>query len=198
MAEDYGLCTFEKHHKLKILLFLSSMRSYKEELKTRGFRVIYNDCNSDFKTSYETKLEKVIKEKKIKEVNFFEIEDIFFEKKLKNFLKKKNLVFNSIKSPMFLTSREEFKQYLSTTKKPFMANFYKLKRSKNMSNSSIDNLYSYALKNGALGGKLIGAGGGGFLLFYTNNPKKLRNALKIKKLEEVSFKFDYQGVKQIF
>ncbi|MAV56051.1 MAG: galactokinase [Candidatus Pelagibacter sp.] len=75
---------------------------------------------------------------------------------------------------------------------------YKLKRSKNMSNSSIDNLYSYALKNGALGGKLIGAGGGGFLLFYTNNPKKLRNALKIKKLEEVSFKFDYQGVKQIF
>ena len=44
MAEDYGLCTFEKHHKLKILLNLSSMRSYKDELKTRGFRVIYNDC----------------------------------------------------------------------------------------------------------------------------------------------------------
>ena len=130
MAEDYGLCTFEKHHKLKILLYLSSMRSYKDELKTRGFRVIYNDCNSDFKKSYETKLEKAIKEKKIKEVNFFEIEDFFFEKKLKNFLKKKNLVFNSVKSPMFLTSREEFKQYLSTTKKPFMANFYKLKRSK--------------------------------------------------------------------
>ena len=75
---------------------------------------------------------------------------------------------------------------------------YKLKRSKNMSNNSIDNLYSYALKNGALGGKLIGAGGGGFLLFYTNSPKKLRKALKDKKLEEVSFNFDFQGVKQIF
>ncbi len=35
MAEDYGLCTFEKHHKLKILLFLSSMRSFKDELKSK-------------------------------------------------------------------------------------------------------------------------------------------------------------------
>ena len=67
-----------------------------------------------------------------------------------------------------------------------------------MSNSSIDNIYNFALKNGALGGKLIGAGGGGFLLFYTNNPKRLRAAMKSKKLEEVKFKFDLEGVKQIF
>ena len=73
----------------------------------------------------------------------------------------------------------------------------KLKRSK-MSNSTIDNIYNFALKNGALGGKLIGAGGGGFLLFYTNNPKRLRLAMKSKKLEEVKFKFDLEGVKQIF
>ena len=74
----------------------------------------------------------------------------------------------------------------------------KLKRSKKMSNSTIDNLYDFALKNGALGGKLIGAGGGGFLLFYSNNPNRLRKAMKIKKLEEVKFKFDFEGVKQIF
>ncbi len=74
----------------------------------------------------------------------------------------------------------------------------KLKRSKKMSNSTIDNIYNYAMKNGALGGKLIGAGGGGFLLFYTNTPKKLRSAMKKKKLEEVNFKFDFEGVKQIF
>ena len=67
-----------------------------------------------------------------------------------------------------------------------------------MSNSTIDDIYNYALKNGALGGKLIGAGGGGFLLFYTNKPKKLRSAMKKKKLEEVNFKFDFEGVKQIF
>ena len=130
MSEDLGLCTFQKHHKLKILLFLSSMRSYRDELKNKKFRVIYNDCYKDFKVSYEKKLEKIIKEKKIKEVNFFEIEDIFFEKRLKSFLYKKNINFNEIRSPMFLTSRNEFKKYLNGTKKPFMANFYKINRSK--------------------------------------------------------------------
>ena len=97
MSEDLGLCTFQKHHKLKILLFLSSMRSYRDELKNKKFKVVYNDCYKDFKVSYEKKLERIIKEKKIKEVNFFEIEDIFFEKRLKSFLKKKNINFNEIR-----------------------------------------------------------------------------------------------------
>ena len=74
----------------------------------------------------------------------------------------------------------------------------KLKRSKNMSNSTINHIYEFALKNGATGGKLIGAGGGGFLLFYTKSPNRLRKAMKNKKLEEVKFKFDFEGVKQIF
>ena len=42
MAEDFGLCTFQKHHKLKILLFLSSMRSYRDELKSKKLKVIYS------------------------------------------------------------------------------------------------------------------------------------------------------------
>ena len=79
MAEDYELCTFEKHHKLKILLFLSSMRSFRDELKSKNFNLIYKDINKDFKLSYEKKLEKVIKEKKVKQISFFEIEDKFFE-----------------------------------------------------------------------------------------------------------------------
>ena len=74
----------------------------------------------------------------------------------------------------------------------------KLKRSKKMSNSTIDNIYNFALKNGALGGKLIGAGGGGFLLFYANNTNRLRKAMKKKRIEEIRFQFDQEGVKQIF
>tara|TARA_A100000164_G_C21861023_1_gene750072 strand:+ start:165 stop:1139 length:975 start_codon:yes stop_codon:yes gene_type:complete len=74
----------------------------------------------------------------------------------------------------------------------------KLKRSKKMSNSTIDSIYNFALKNGAMGGKLIGAGGGGFLLFYANSPNRLRKAMKKKKIDEVNFKFDQEGVKQIF
>ena len=129
MAEDYELCTYEKHHKLKILLFLSSMRSFKDELKSKNFKLIYEDTNSKFRTSYDKKLEKIIKDKKIKEVSFFEIEDKPFEKKIISLLKKMNIKVNQIDT-MFLTTRREFKEYLSKYKKPFMANFYKLIRTK--------------------------------------------------------------------
>ena len=65
MSEDYELCTYEKHHKLKILLFLSSMRSFRDELKSKKFKIIYEDIDSKFKISYGKKLEKVIRDKKI-------------------------------------------------------------------------------------------------------------------------------------
>ena len=48
MYEDYGLCTYEKHHKLKILLFLSSMRSYYDELKLKKFKVDYFSVKNNF------------------------------------------------------------------------------------------------------------------------------------------------------
>ena len=89
------------------------MRSFKDELKSKKFKVVYNDCNKDFKLSYEKKLEKIIKDKRVTEISFFEIEDIFFEKRIKLFFKKKNIKFNEIKSPMFVTSRIEFKNYLN-------------------------------------------------------------------------------------
>lgn len=73
----------------------------------------------------------------------------------------------------------------------------KQKRSKYMSNEKINHLYEYAKKNGAVGGKLIGAGGGGFLLFYTENPDKLRNAFQKKKIQELNYRFDFEGTKAI-
>ena len=47
------------------------MRSFKDELKSKNFNLIYKDVNKDFKLSYEKKLEKTIKEKKIREITFF-------------------------------------------------------------------------------------------------------------------------------
>ena len=129
MSEDYQLCTYERHHKLKILLFLSSMRSYADKLKENKFKLNYSKIDStDFKKDYTTKLEKLLKMNKIKEVTSFEIEDKFFETKINNFLKKQNIQWNIIRSPMFLDSREDFKKYLTKTKKPFMAKYYKEKR----------------------------------------------------------------------
>jgi D-glycero-alpha-D-manno-heptose-7-phosphate kinase len=69
----------------------------------------------------------------------------------------------------------------------------KRKRSSGMSNDDINRWYDAAMANGALGGKLVGAGGGGFLLFYAENPKGVRDAMAREGLEEVRFKFDFDG-----
>src|SRR4051812_35516291 len=72
---------------------------------------------------------------------------------------------------------------------------HKKKRSKGISNEQINTWYDIALANGALGGKLIGAGGGGFLLFYASDRKKLRQAMTSYGLAEVRFKFEHEGSK---
>ena len=74
---------------------------------------------------------------------------------------------------------------------------HKKKRSGGMSNQNIDAWYETALKNGAIGGKVVGAGGGGFLMFMAHDAAKLRNAMKKSGLQEVRFKFDFEGTKVI-
>lgn len=71
-------------------------------------------------------------------------------------------------------------------------------RSGGMSNPQIDEWYDLGRKNGAIGGKLVGAGGGGFLLFYAEDPKTLRTAMAKAGLEEVRFRFDFEGTKVLF
>jgi D-glycero-alpha-D-manno-heptose-7-phosphate kinase len=68
-----------------------------------------------------------------------------------------------------------------------------------MSNSDIDNWYDLAIANGALGGKVMGAGGGGFLLFCASNGKRkhLRKTLEDAGLKYMDFKFDWEGVKTL-
>ena len=72
---------------------------------------------------------------------------------------------------------------------------YKKKRSGGMSNPQIDEWYDLAMKNGALGGKMIGAGGGGFLMFYANDKIKLRKAMSTTPMTEVRFRFEKEGSK---
>jgi D-glycero-alpha-D-manno-heptose-7-phosphate kinase len=73
----------------------------------------------------------------------------------------------------------------------------KKSRSKGMSNPRIDDWYEHAMANGALGGKLIGAGGGGFLMFYAGDKPRLRHAMRVKGLQEVRFRFDFEGTKVV-
>ena len=73
----------------------------------------------------------------------------------------------------------------------------KKSRSAGMSNAVINEWYDHAMASGALGGKLIGAGGGGFLMFYASDKKRLRHAMREKGLQEVRFRFDFEGTKVV-
>ncbi|MDR1375310.1 MAG: hypothetical protein LBJ45_00655 [Holosporaceae bacterium] len=75
---------------------------------------------------------------------------------------------------------------------------HKKKRFDNMSNPQINEWYDLAMANGAIGGKLVGAGGGGFLMFLSHDSTKLRQAMNAAGLEEVRFHFDFGGARALF
>jgi D-glycero-alpha-D-manno-heptose-7-phosphate kinase len=72
---------------------------------------------------------------------------------------------------------------------------HKKRRSPGMSNPKIDEWYELGRAKGAIGGKLVGAGGGGFLMFYAEDRKSVRQAMAHAGLEEVRFRFDFEGTK---
>lgn len=131
MAEDLGLCTYVRHHKQKIALFLSAMRSYRDELADRGCDVHYEalgrrSSKAD-SISYESKLERFCKRNKIRSVVMWEIEDRFFEKRLNDCFERLGIDASYLPSPMFLTEREAFSSWL-VENRPHMASFYRWQR----------------------------------------------------------------------
>lgn len=128
MAEDLGLCTYVRHHQQKLVLFLASMREYADGLSERGFNVDYRMLDPDDGSSYEDKLATFIENHSIDELLHFEVEDHFFEKRLKDFCEANDIQLTAIESPMFLTRRDQFEEYLDESKQPFMADFYKRQR----------------------------------------------------------------------
>ena len=127
MAEDFGLCTIHKHHKLKLYFFLTAMREYKDELKTSGINVHYR-LLSDNGKSYTENLKEFLKDSHT-EINYFEIEDKPFEFEFLH-LKDKDYTLIEHKSPMFLFTREEFEEFHKGKQNFRMASFYKYGRTK--------------------------------------------------------------------
>lgn len=123
MREDRELCTYFKFHKHKIVFFLAAMRTYAEELREAGYRVHYEKLSSKTE-SYEEALENFLSSKKITRIIHWEIEDKFFEERLENFFRKLELPNQVLQSPMFVTTRDEFGEYLGTVQTPFMRTFY--------------------------------------------------------------------------
>jgi deoxyribodipyrimidine photolyase-related protein len=131
MAEDLGLCTYEKHHKLKILMFLAAMREKRDEFQAHGFTVEYVAIDHPkFDQPYEEKLAACILELEITSLTVFEIEDKEFEARMQTFAAEQNLSLTVLPSPMFLLEREEFVALNEKFKALRMGNFYKEVRKK--------------------------------------------------------------------
>jgi len=130
MAEDNGLCSYIKHHKSKIALFFSAMRSYRDQLKNNSYKVIYYDANNNFSTSYFDKLLDIVKSNKIEKIEIYEIEDKPFERDFLDFCKTNNIEITFLPSPMFIDSRGSFKHFLGDKKFHLQANYYKQMRKK--------------------------------------------------------------------
>jgi len=125
MAEDLQLATHFKYHKHKIAFFFISMRTYADELKGQDFNVHYEKLST---TGFLEHLLKFTTKNKIKKILLPEVQDKFFEKKLNDFSADHDIALEFLESPMFLCSRQQFKDYLKKHPKPFMKNFYEGER----------------------------------------------------------------------
>lgn len=126
MAEDFELATRYKYHKHKIIFFFAAMRSYCNELRKAENSVVYWDCHHpSFQKPFFKKVEDILGiYPAIETIEHFQVSDSFFERGLIDFCIKQKIHRIERQNPQFLTTRNEFKAYLSESKKPLMNNFY--------------------------------------------------------------------------
>jgi len=129
MAEDDGLCTHYQYHKHKLVLFLSAMRSHGDDIR-QEYELTYHKLNQDTQTlSYEDKLRLTLAENpEIREIVTYDIEDHFFENRIRQFCQDEKIELTFVDSAGFITTKESFKAYNESAKKPFMQVFYKQQR----------------------------------------------------------------------
>jgi deoxyribodipyrimidine photolyase-related protein len=151
MREDKNLASYFKFHKHKIVFFFSAMRAYRDELVKNNYRVHYEMLDVHEKLAFEESLLNFIKTNKVEKIYHYEIEDKFFETRLKLFFGNLKCSVQEISSPMFLTTRKQFQNYLSTVKKPFMKSFYQDQRKRLdiliEDNKPIGGLWSFDAEN---------------------------------------------------
>ncbi len=130
MAEDLGLCTEVRHHQQKIVLFLSAMRAYADELTDAGYRLHYVRLDANDRTPYEDKLDAALATTGCTSLVHFEIEDKPMEARLRDFAAGRSLDRSELASPMFLCPRSTFADYARGKKRLLMGDFYKQQRRK--------------------------------------------------------------------
>ena len=128
MAEDVGLCTYEKHHQQKIVLFLAAMRAYADELRAAGYELHYVALDTGDARPYEEKLADAMRACGAQRLVHFEIEDKPMEQRLVDWVDAEGLDREELSSPMFTCSRQRFADFAKGKSRLLMADFYKRQR----------------------------------------------------------------------
>lgn len=128
MAEDYQLCTHYRYHKYKLIMFLSAMRSHADVIQSSWPLVYHHLDEKNQSDTYFDKLLQTLQEHNIQQLVTYEIQDHFFEIEMNLFCKEHGLTIDYQPSPGFVTTREQFQDYLKQVKKPFMHTFYQRQR----------------------------------------------------------------------
>ncbi len=128
MAEDFGLCTYERHHQQKLVLFLAAMREYADELREAGYTVHYTQLDPDDDRDYIAKLQSVFDAGDFSELAHFEIEDKPMEQRVVEFANTSGIHRVEHESPMFLCSRSRFAEFARGKRPLRMGDFYKKER----------------------------------------------------------------------
>ncbi len=128
MCEDFGLCTYVRHHQQKIVLFLSAMRSYADGLRDAGYDVHYVELDPKTGDSYEDRLRDAVVSSGAGQIKHFEVEDKAMERRLVDFADEQKLERTELKSRMFLCSRDDFVAFAGDASSLSMASFYKQQR----------------------------------------------------------------------
>ena len=128
MCEDSALCTYEKHHKSKIALFFNAMRSFRDSLEQSKIENIYYDFNNKFNDPFIEKLAHEIEKNRFTKIKFFEIEDKPFENEILQLIHELEINHEILKTPMFIDTRESFKDFIGDKTFILQANYYKKAR----------------------------------------------------------------------
>jgi len=132
LAEDYEACTYRRHHKHKLVLILAAMRAYAEGLGRVGLDVHYEELDPETapaaQPTYIERLAAAVQAHGAEEITHYELQDKGLERRIREFAEAHGLRHTVLRSPMFLCSREEFREWLGDQQHPVMANFYKWQR----------------------------------------------------------------------
>lgn len=124
--QDFSIFKSFNFHKHRIIFYLASQNNLINNFNIKKIRnqtlVILE------KQKFEIEIKQYILKLKYEKIIFFEIENIGLENRFINELKTNDIQYEILRSPLFLTSRVQFKEYLRKSKKPFMKTFYELQR----------------------------------------------------------------------